>query len=253
MTLTNSTVARNTAALSGGGLFNNDTMTLLNVTVDSNIAVDNPQIGGNVDGGAGLFSAAGTTNIVNTTFSGNGAGWEGGGILIEPAATVFATNSTFSGNTGDFGGAVFSSGNATLINMTFSGNATYGGGGNINKVGGSLALTNTIVANTKYLANCSPSLGGSLNLSDDGSCGFGSGRDNVNVMLAPLGNYGGPTQTHIPLAGSPAIDFGTGSGCPSTDQRGLPRPVGLACDVGSVERQVLDFPLRFVYLPLVRQ
>jgi hypothetical protein len=69
------------------------------------------------------------------------------------------------------------------------------------------------------------------------------------VKLAPLGNYGGPSLTHIPLPGSPALDNGTDTGCPSTDQRGKPRPVGLACDVGAVERQTIDFP--FLYLPLI--
>ena len=45
---------------------------------------------------------------------------------------------------------------------------------------------------------------------------------------------GGPTRTFMPLPGSPAIDHGLG--CPLTDQRGVLRPIGLACDVGSVER-----------------
>ena len=36
---------------------------------------------------------------------------------------------------------------------------------------------------------------------------------------------------HVPLAGSPLID--SGSGCPPTDQRGAPR-LG-ACDIGAIE------------------
>ena len=55
-------------------------------------------------------------------------------------------------------------------------------------------------------------------------------------MLAPLGNYGGPTQTMALLPGSPAIDAGTsGPGIPTTDQRGLGR-VG-AVDIGAFESQ----------------
>ena len=73
----------------------------------------------------------------------------------------------------------------------------------------------------------------------------------ANPWLAPLGNYGGPTLTHIPLQGSAALDNGTNTGCPSADQRGQPRPVGLACDVGAVERQLFDFP--FLFLPLIRR
>ena len=69
-------------------------------------------------------------------------------------------------------------------------------------------------------------------------------------MLSPLGNYGGPTQTHIPLAGSPAIDHGNNADCLDVDQRGQHRPVNGTCDVGAVERQLVDFSY-FVNLPLI--
>jgi hypothetical protein len=57
-----------------------------------------------------------------------------------------------------------------------------------------------------------------------------------NPLLGPLQNNGGPTQTHALLAGSPAIDAVT-SGCPPppTDQRGVLRPQGAACDIGAYE------------------
>jgi len=57
---------------------------------------------------------------------------------------------------------------------------------------------------------------------------------NTNPVLAPLGNYGGPTQTMPPLHGSPAIDLGAPSAF-ATDQRGYPRLAGLATDIGAVE------------------
>ena len=58
----------------------------------------------------------------------------------------------------------------------------------------------------------------------------------TNPLLAPLGNYGGPTQTMALLPGSPAINAGTnGPGIPTTDQRGLGR-VG-AVDIGAFESQ----------------
>jgi hypothetical protein len=37
------------------------------------------------------------------------------------------------------------------------------------------------------------------------------------------------------LAGSPAIDAGDDGQCPSTDQRGAPRPAGPSCDIGAFE------------------
>jgi hypothetical protein len=55
--------------------------------------------------------------------------------------------------------------------------------------------------------------------------------------VGPLGKNGGPTPTHALLIGSPAIDAGTAEGCPATDQRGVLRPQGKACDMGSLERQ----------------
>ena len=39
-------------------------------------------------------------------------------------------------------------------------------------------------------------------------------------MLTALGNYGGPTQVHMPTLGSPAIAGIRGNDSPETDQRG---------------------------------
>ena len=46
----------------------------------------------------------------------------------------------------------------------------------------------------------------------------------ATLGLAPLGDYGGPTQTMALLPGSPAIDAGTSIGALATDQRGVTRP-----------------------------
>ncbi len=57
-----------------------------------------------------------------------------------------------------------------------------------------------------------------------------------NLLLGPLGNYGGQTQTMPLLPGSPAIDAGiSGAGIPTTDQRGKPRVGGT--DIGAFESQ----------------
>jgi hypothetical protein len=72
------------------------------------------------------------------------------------------------------------------------------------------------------------------NLIGDGNAtgAFTQGGDQTAVAdpgLGPLADNGGPTQTHAPLAGSPAIDAVTGT-CPppDTDQRGVTRPQGAA-------------------------
>lgn len=63
--------------------------------------------------------------------------------------------------------------------------------------------------------------------------------DVPNVMLGPLQNNGGPTETRLPLPGSPAIDTGDPSATflPVYDQRevGFDRVVNLIVDIGAVE------------------
>jgi hypothetical protein len=54
-------------------------------------------------------------------------------------------------------------------------------------------------------------------------------------MLGVLQDNGGYTPTFLPGTGSAAIDNGKNAGCPATDQRGLPRPQGMHCDIGAVE------------------
>lgn len=61
-------------------------------------------------------------------------------------------------------------------------------------------------------------------------------------LLAPLGSYGGPTQTMPPLSGSPAIDAG-GTTTLSTDQRGITRLVGSAADLGAVELNIITISI----------
>jgi hypothetical protein len=77
--------------------------------------------------------------------------------------------------------------------------------------------------------------------------GDSQGAGVIDPLLGPLGKQGGPSATIALLSGSPAIDripVGAVSGaglwelCPasgSTDQRGVPRPQGPACDVGAYE------------------
>jgi hypothetical protein len=82
------------------------------------------------------------------------------------------------------------------------------------------------------------------NIAGDASCGFAGPGDlnSTNPLLGPLADNGGPTPTHLPLSGSPAIDAVLLSYCSdaagvqvTTDQRGVARPQGLACDIGSVD------------------
>jgi hypothetical protein len=106
-----------------------------------------------------------------------------------------------------------------------------------------LTLTNTIVADNG-VENCDGNISSlGHNLTDDTSCGLTEPSDLVvaDAMLGPLQDNGGPTETHDLLPGgtttpgSPAIDAGDNAACPTTDQRGVVRPQGAACDIGAVE------------------
>jgi hypothetical protein len=57
----------------------------------------------------------------------------------------------------------------------------------------------------------------------------------LNPNLGPLQSNGGPTPTCALLPGSSAIDAGDRLGVPVTDQRGYPRLIGSAPDIGAFE------------------
>ena len=65
----------------------------------------------------------------------------------------------------------------------------------------------------------------------------------ADPQLAALAGNGGLTQTPLPASGSSVVDAGGVSGCPATDQRGVARPQGPACDIGAVELAVAAPPL----------
>ena len=67
--------------------------------------------------------------------------------------------------------------------------------------------------------------------------GEGVQLDVTDPGLGPLADNGGPTQTHLPLSTSPAVDGGDPdyAGGLETDQRGESRIQGSAIDIGAVE------------------
>jgi CSLREA domain-containing protein len=253
-TLTNARIVGNT---SGGIFVFQSRLTLTNSTVAGNSA----GLGGgiaNEDGGA--------TTIISSTVAGNSAE-RGGGIFnhirVRVPAGVIVTNSTISGNSAQLGGGVFDEGSGTgfgpasvsLTNSTIARNsATDRGGGIELSTDASVGLRNSIVAqntapvgpdvrNPGDLAETFVSASFSL-IGDGTDSGItntngnqvGSAGAPIDPELGPLRDNGGPTQTHRLLPGSPAIDAAASADCPATDQRGVARPQGPACDIGSFER-----------------
>jgi hypothetical protein len=101
---------------------------------------------------------------------------------------------------------------------------------------GTVTVRNSLLA-SNLRGNCSGSvLDGGHDLSFDGSgcpVTFASG----DPKLGPLQDNGGPAQTMYLGRGSAAVDQvpARGAGCPATDERGVARPGGPACDIGAYE------------------
>ena len=80
------------------------------------------------------------------------------------------------------------------------------------------------------------SLGHNLIGDTDGSSGWvGTDLLNVDPMLGPLQDNGGPTMTMALLPGSPAIDAGVPVAGITTDQRGISRTAYGPPDIGAFE------------------
>ena len=210
--------------------------------------------GGRGSGGGGLLIFGGLTAVVASAVSGN-FGLDGGGGIFVYDGSLIVLNSTISYNVsfGGFGGGgIFSRGSSTIINSTIFENradAPPGFRGRGDAIAGPAnTVKNSILASpTQGLGDaCSGGAPTSLghNIAGDVSCGLtGTGdRNSTNPLLGPLANNGGPTMTHAPLPGSPAIDAVPNQACTdlsgtplATDQRGVARPQGGGCDIGSVE------------------
>jgi predicted outer membrane repeat protein len=193
-------------------------------------------------------------SVVGSTISGSAA-VDGGGIANGGPDTLSLTNDTITGNsvTGTGGGLYNDGGMTTLTNCTVSGNSAFEGGGLYNISSGTATLTDTIVAGNTGSTGGPSDIGGtqasqvtgSYNLIGTGGSGGiadGSGSNIVltgldDLGLAPLGNYGGPTETMALLPGSAAIGAGTAQSDFTTDQRGAPPPASGAVDIGAFQDQ----------------
>ncbi|CAG0988016.1 hypothetical protein PLCT2_02302 [Planctomycetaceae bacterium] len=235
LTVQRSTLSGNSAAW-GGGIYNWGTLTVQCSTLSGNASATH-------DGG-GIYNR-GALTVQRSTFSGNSTAYYGGGLFSAGTATV--QNSTFSGNSaGIYGGGFANYGPSTMQNSTLSGNSAGTSGGGIFNVS-TLQLYNTLIANTPTGGDCH-NAGGTIATNDHNllqstlitaTCGLTNGAGGsligVDPLLGPLANNGGETPTFSLFFGSPALDTGNNATCLTTDQRGVARPQGAACDIGAYE------------------
>jgi hypothetical protein len=253
----------------GAGLFTSGVVTLANSTISTNFVH-----GG--DGGVGGYLGGG---FFLGTGGPGGAGGDGQGAGLEASvAMITFTNSTISSNTargGDGGnggggphgagypgnggpalggGNHVGSGTVDLINCTIAANTANasigyqpgaGQGGGVSNSGGTIHARNTLIGDNT--ATTFPDFNGALaSLGHNlvGNPQGGSGFDdtdllNVDPLLGPLQDNGGPTFTMALFPGSPAIDAGDNTGATDWDQRGpgYPRIVNGIIDIGAFEVQ----------------
>ncbi len=152
LTVTNSTIDNNSAysneyGMGGGGIYNNGTLMVTNSTVDNNSSGFGGGIYNNYNNGTSLLTVA------NSTIDDNEATGEGGGIANGGTLTV--TNCTIDNNSAEYGGVdsgtissgggIDNAGTLTVTNSTIAYNSSGSGGGIDN--GGALTVINSTIAN----------------------------------------------------------------------------------------------------------
>jgi CSLREA domain-containing protein len=218
----------------GGGVLK---VSATNVTLDANSAgpggLGGIGIGGDGGTGQGASSPGGAGG--NATGGVGGAGGAGG--AASDSRLVHATITDSTRGSGGAGGLVAGGFGAPGTVPGANGSNTLGASGSPGDgeavVGG--RLQNTIVASRADTRPCSGAPaddGGNVDFPSSNCPGMA-----IDPKLAALDDNGGPTATRALEPGSAARDLvpGAGAGCPATDQRGLPRPQGSACDAGAYE------------------
>ncbi len=212
------------------------------------------------DSGGGVLLAAGAQAVIEqSVIAFNRAGRTGGGLLVAGAAQL--RNTTVSSNkAGGAGGGVHveSGGGAELVHVTMHDNAAPNGSAFSGPAGAAGAVNSILSAPARGTGPvCSAAVrSAGHNLSSDSSCGLGApgdlaGRDPRLSALFRGGRV--PTLTHVPLAGSPAIDAGDNGSSLPNDQHGFPRPDdgngdGIRIvDIGALEH-VLDLSVGQAYV-----
>ena len=277
-TITGATIERNQAA-SGGGvhLTAGAASTIVDTVIDDNVAAY---------GGGGIFSNAPVT-IERTSIEANRAtlaGWgTGGGIQANAAVTL--RSSTVADNVAAVsGGGLAVAGVLDVSTSTIHANTAGQGGGAVSL--GTPARSESSIRLSTITANRLSGAGEGAGIEGDGAVRFSGsvlaneGRDCWRISVAsggynvaracerlnlptdqvgpaplgPLGDNGGPTRTRLPFAASTVLDaipVGTSGLCDAstaTDQRGVARPDGGACDIGAVEGDsgIVAMPRTFV-------
>jgi hypothetical protein len=226
---------------------------------------------GTASSGGGVSNQGGTVVLTHSLVSGDTAssgGADSGGIQnygdnTVGAATLMVEESTVAYNDASLGGGIFSwcnddpcaasgaNNTVAVINSTIAyndGGSRSSSGGGLLADQGTISVLNSIVAhNTVGSGESASDCGGTgisslgHNLESGSDCGFSAAGDLQNTdpqfTTTFAEDNGGATDTLTIDGLSPAVDAipAGAPGCGATDQRGVARPQGAACDIGAVE------------------
>jgi CSLREA domain-containing protein len=264
--IVDSTISDNASLGAGGGidiayLGQANSVVIERSTISSNSSDVN---GGGLNvRGPNDSSNTGPVDIANSTISGNAAAKGGGAYLgtpdrpLSPNEGVAFLNTTIADNR-----ARTTAGGGGLYVARYD--ADPGAGEQFNL--GSVDVYSSIVGDNTANGAANDMGNGAPVVPDDGiSVGYSlveapgtaavkespTGTDifGEDPELLPLGDFGGPTETHMLANSSPAIDVGANPLSLTTDQRGAPRTTDLppvnpndGTDMGSVELEEIAAP-----------
>jgi CSLREA domain-containing protein len=229
VTIRRGAVAGLSTAEIGGGIRVSDTLGLVNSQVVGNSADEG--------GGIGMESGADLVMVGSTVASNRANSGNGGGIYSANEALVFqVVNSTVSGNVAsDTGGGIYGGGGSNLLlsNATVASNQAATGGAV--DVDGPTFANSILAGNSPASCAATGTISSNHTLVQDNSCALAGTGDiqGVNPGLGALANNGGPTDTRA--IGPTSLAINRGAQCQTTDQRGVARPQGGACDIGAFE------------------
>lgn len=279
----NCVISSNWAGSWGGGIESDIGTNSLKMQ-NSHVVNNNATLGGGLD-----FAGNGSFVISDSTISGNTArSSSGGGIWAGNSQNSLIINSTISGNmTFLQGGGLRNDGSGSsnivdVVNCTITNNhATSNGGGVNDNIGGlSYHFYNTIIAGNTNNSGLFPDIASTLvsnghnligNVGDFNFTGNTTGdqygdpnnttSENagaiesataIDPLLGPLADNGGPTWSHLPQEGSPALNAGDPAFDPNTfsppldnDQRGagFSRVQEGRVEIGAIETIWIDLAI----------
>ncbi|MBK9926592.1 MAG: hypothetical protein IPP66_15055 [Anaerolineales bacterium] len=174
--------------------------------------------GGLINNKNGIYNSSGDTSFTNTTISGNqSSSISGSAIIANGIGAVRIQYSTITNNTGSY--AIYNTSSNAPIEI---GNSILAG----NASGDCYIGSNIMTSTGHNIFGRFPVCSSSSSVVPDSTDQVG-----VDPQLSPLLPLG-----YHPIAStSPAVGHADPASCPATDQRGITRPQGAACDIGAFE------------------